>query len=113
MAGTPKPAVLQGRELPVVLTPKSNRFSWRIEIPEGWCPPRQERVEVGNAVGTFRQSVELNGRVVEIGRELEIRQRWIEPARFADLEELSIADHRANQQLIRMDCGAAVGVAAR
>lgn len=111
--GTPKPAVLQGRELPVVLTPKSNRFSWRIEIPEGWCPPRPERVEVGNAVGTFRQSVAPNGRVVEIGRELEIRQRWIEPARFADLEELSVADHRANQQLIRMDCGAAGVAAAR
>ncbi len=112
MVGTPKPAVLQGRELPVVLTPKSNRFSWRIEIPEGWCPPRPETVEIGNAVGTFRQSVAPNGRIVEIGRELEIRQRWIEPARFADLEELSIADHRANQQLIRMDCGAA-SVAAR
>lgn len=111
--GTPKPAVLQGRELPVVLTPKSNRFSWRIEIPEGWCPPRPEIVEVGNAVGTFRQSVEPNGRVVEIGRELEIRQRWIEPARFADLEALSVADHRANQQLIRMDCGAASVAAAR
>lgn len=112
MAGTPKPAVLQGRELPVVLTPKSNRFSWRVEIPEGWCMPLPETVEVGNAVGTFRQSVAPNGRVVEIGRELEIRQRWIEPARFADLEELSIADHKANQQLIRMDCGAAT-VAAR
>ena len=111
--GTPKPAVLQGRELPVVLTPKSNRFSWRIEIPEGWCPPRPEMVEVGNAVGTFRQAVEPNGRIVEIGRELEIRQRWIEPARFADLEALAVADHRANQQLIRMDCGAAATAATR
>lgn len=105
MAGTPKPAVLQGREMPVVLTPKSNRFSWRIEIPEGWCPPRPETIEVGNAVGTFRQSVAPNGRVIEVGRQLEIRQRWVEPARFADLEALAVADHQANQQLIRMDCG--------
>jgi len=107
MAGTPRAAVLQGRELPVVLTPKSNRFSWRIEIPEGWCPPRAETVEVGNAVGTFRQSVALNGRVIEIGRELEIRQRWIEPARFADLKALSDADHHENQQRVELDCGLA------
>jgi hypothetical protein len=113
MAGTPKPAVLRGRELPVVLTPKSNRFSWKIEIPAGWCPPRPETVEVGNAVGTFRQSVAPHGQVIEIGRELEIRQRWIEPARFADLEALSMADHKANQQLFRMDCGAAAAGAAR
>lgn len=113
MAGTPKPAVLQGRELPVVLTPKSNRFSWQIEIPAGWCPPRPETVEIGNAVGTFRQSVAPRGRLVEIGRELEIRQRWIEPARFADLEALSLADHKANQQLFRMDCEAAAVGAAR
>jgi len=106
MAGTPKAAVLQDRDLPVVLTPKSNRFSWRIELPEGWCAPREETVEVGNAVGTFRQSVSLHGRVIEIGRELEIRQRWIEPARFADLKALSDADHQENQQRVRLDCGA-------
>jgi len=112
LAGTPKPAVLQGRDLPVVLAPKSNHFSWKIEIPEGWCPPRPETVEVGNAVGTFRQSIAPHGRIVEIGRELEIRQRWIEPARFADLEALSIADHQANQQRFQLDCGTGVAAAA-
>jgi transglutaminase superfamily protein/uncharacterized protein DUF3857 len=105
MAGTPGAAVLQDRESPVVLTPKSNHFSWRIEIPEGWCPPRPETVEVGNAVGTFRQSVSSHGRIVEIGRELEIRQRWIEPAAFADLQALSAADHQESGRRIRLDCG--------
>ncbi|HEV8579372.1 MAG TPA: DUF3857 domain-containing protein [Thermoanaerobaculia bacterium] len=106
MAGTPGLAVLQDRDSPVVLSPKSNHFSWRIEIPEGWCPPRSQTVEVGNTVGTFRQSVSTRGRIVEIGRDLEIRQRWIEPAAFADLKALSAADHQEDQRRIRLDCGA-------
>jgi hypothetical protein len=106
MAGTPGLAVLKDRDSPVVLAPKSNHFTWRIEIPEGWCPPRPETVEVGNAVGTFRHSISTEGRVVEIGRDLEIRQRWIEPAAFADLQALSAADHEESQRRIRLDCGA-------
>jgi hypothetical protein len=105
MAGTPGLAVLKDRDSPVVLSPKSNHFTWRIEIPEGWCPPRPETVEVGNAVGTFRQSISTAGRVVEIGRDLEIRQRWIEPAAFSDLAALSAADHQESQRRIRLDCG--------
>jgi hypothetical protein len=112
MSGTPGLAVLADRDSPVVLTPKSNHFSWRIEIPEGWCPPRPETVEVGNAVGTFRQSVSSHGRIVEIGRDLEIKQRWIEPAAFADLKALSAADHEANRRRFRLDCGAGETAAA-
>jgi hypothetical protein len=111
MSGTPGLAVLQDRESPVVLEPKSNHYSWRIEIPAGWCPPQPETVEVGNAVGTFRQSVSSHGKVVEIGRDLEIRQRWIEPAAFADLKALSAADHAESQRRIRLDCGTSAAVA--
>ncbi len=111
MAGTPGLAVLQDRESPVVLEPKSNHFSWRIEIPTGWCPPQTATVEVGNAVGTFRQSVSSHGTTVEIGRDLEIRQRWIEPAAFADLKALSAADHEESQRRIRLDCGTSAAAA--
>lgn len=111
MAGTPGLATLQDRDSPVVLEPKSNHFSWRIEIPEGWCPPRPETVEVGNAVGSFRQSVSSRGRIVEIGRDLEIRQRWIEPTAFADLKALSTADHEESQRRIRLDCGTGAAAA--
>ena len=111
MAGTPGLAVLQDRDSPVVLAPKSNHFSWQVEIPEGWCPPRPATVELGNAVGTFRQSVSSHGRIVEIGRDLEIKQRWIEPAAFADLKALSAADHEESQRRIRLDCGAGVAAA--
>ncbi len=110
MAGTPGLAALQDRDSPVVLEPKSNHFSWRIEIPEGWCPPRPETVEVGNAVGSFRQSVSSHGRIVEIGRDLEIRQRWIEPAALADLKALSAVDHEESQRRIRLDCGTGAAV---
>jgi transglutaminase-like putative cysteine protease len=113
MAGTPGPELLAHRESPVVLTPKSNRFTWHLEIPEGWCAPAAETIEVGNAVGMFRQSVSIQGRTVEIGRQLEIRQRWIEPARFADLEALSVADHREDQRRLRLDCGAGAVAASR
>ena len=106
MAGTPGIAVLQDRDSPVVLAPKSNHFSWHIEIPAEWCAPRPQTVEVGNAVGSFRQSVSTHGRTVEIGRDLEIRQRWIEPAAFADLAALSTADHAESQRRIHLDCGA-------
>jgi transglutaminase superfamily protein/uncharacterized protein DUF3858 len=110
MAGTPGIALLQDRESPVVLEPKSNHFSWRIEIPAGWCLPQAETVEVGNAVGTFRQSISSHGTTVEIGRDLEIRQRWIEPAAFADLKALSAADHEESQRRIHLDCGAGAAV---
>ena len=111
MSGTPGLAVLQDRDSPVVLSPKSNHFSWRIEIPKGWCTPQPATVEVGNAVGTFRQSVSSHGRIVEIGRDLEIKQRWIEPAAFADLKALSAADHEESQRRIRLDCGAGAATA--
>jgi transglutaminase-like putative cysteine protease len=104
MAGTPAPGILDGRTGPVVVSPLSGRTTWRIEMPEGWCPPKADQVEVSNEVGAFRQSITTRDRHLEVGREVELRQRWIEPARFPALKELALADHRANKRRIRLEC---------
>jgi hypothetical protein len=105
ISSVPAASLLADRKLPILLTPSANRTTWRLDLPEGWCPPKPDPIEVDNEIGTYRQTFSATGRTVEIGRTLEIRRRWVEPAAFAPLKELSLADSRAGKRRIRLDCG--------
>jgi len=104
-SSVPAASLLADRTLPVLLTPAAHRTTWRLELPEGWCPPKPDELSVDNEVGAYRQTISATGRTVEIGRTLEIRRRWVDPAAFAPLKELALADSRAGKRRIRMECG--------
>ncbi len=104
MTNSPAPSLLQDRSLPVVLEPGLYQVSWRVRLPEGSCPPKPDEQTVDNEVGTFRQSVSAEGGVMRVERTLELRQRWIEPARFPALKEISLAELRASKRRLRFEC---------
>lgn len=104
MTSSPAPSLLQDRNVPVVLSPGLYQVSWRVRLPEGSCPPKPDEQKVDNEVGTFRQSVSAEGGVMKVERTLELRQRWIEPARFPALKEISLAELRASKRRLRFEC---------
>ncbi|MGH7488148.1 MAG: hypothetical protein ACREMY_21510, partial [bacterium] len=55
-------------------------------------------------VGAFRQTTSVQGKVLVVERQAELRQRWIEPASFPALKEVSLAESRANKRRLRLSC---------
>ena len=53
---TPSPGLLRDRAAPVVLRPRVASVTWRLALPDGWCPNQSDSSGVDNAAGTFRQS---------------------------------------------------------
>ncbi len=104
-AGMPAPGLLDGRELPVVASPFSNRITWSVDLPEDGCPPAPgQDVAVKNDLGSFRQSLRVEGRKLILERRTELRRRWIEPAAFPALKELALAELRAGKRRLRLEC---------
>ena len=104
LAGLPAPGLLDGRAVPVVLAPGIARTTWRIHLPAGWCPPGPQDVKVANDLGSFRQTVAERDGVLTVERRTEVDQRWVEPARFSQLKELALAEHRAQKRQVRLEC---------
>lgn len=103
--GLPAPGLLDGRELPLVALPFVNRVTWTVELPEDGCPPASgQDVSFENDLGSFRQSLRVEGRKMVLERRTELRRRWIEPAAFPALKELSLAELRAGKRRLRLEC---------
>lgn len=101
----PPPGVLEGRELPVVAEPFSTQVTWSVTLPQDGCPPASGQEQaVENDLGSFRQSFKLDGRKLVLERRSELRRRWIEPAAFPALKEISLAEHRASKRRLRVEC---------
>ncbi|MFP5286619.1 MAG: DUF3857 domain-containing transglutaminase family protein [Thermoanaerobaculia bacterium] len=101
----PAPGVLDGRELPVVADPFSTQVTWSVTLPQDGCPPASGQEQtVENDLGSFRQSFKLDGRKLILERRSELRRRWIEPAAFPALKEISLAEHRASKRRLRLEC---------
>jgi hypothetical protein len=97
--------VLDGRELPVVADPFSTQVTWSVTLPQDGCPPASGQEQtVENDLGSFRQSFKLDGRKLVLERRSELRRRWIEPAAFPALKEISLAEHRASKRRLRVEC---------
>jgi hypothetical protein len=100
----PSPGLLESRSLPVVASPFSSRTTWRVKLPNDGCKPEGQDVSVGNDVGVFRQTATVQGKQLVVERQSELRQRWIEPAAFPALKEVSLAESRANKRRLRLSC---------
>jgi len=105
LTGMPAPGVLDGRELPVVADPFSTQVTWSVTLPQDGCPPASgQELTVENDLGSFHQSFKLDGRKLTLERRSELRRRWIEPAAFAALKEIALAEHRASKRRLRVEC---------
>lgn len=101
---TPETAVLAERKIPIVLNPVDSEMTWRLRMPNGWCPVRAREVTVENAIGSYAETVSQEGNTIEVRRNVRVDQRWIDPEEFAALRELSLAEHRSNKRRIRLRC---------
>ena len=105
LSGMPAPGVLDDRALPVVADPFSSEVKVSVTLPQDGCPPSSgQDLAVENDLGSFRQSFKLDGRKLTLERRSELRRRWIEPASFAALKEISLAEHRTSKRRLRVEC---------
>lgn len=102
-AATPSPGLLRDRSAPVVLRPHVASVTWRLALPDGWCPVQSDSSGVDNATGSFHQSLTCAGGRLTVDRRTELRQRWVEPAQLPALAELALAEHRAAARRLRLD----------
>ncbi len=111
LRAAPEPRLTSEREAPIVVRPRSSETTWSIRLPTDWCLPEAKEQTVETAVGVFRQSLvhQADG-VVVVRRGTELRQRWIEPEAFPELEKLALAEHRAHRRRIRLKCRDGDGV---
>lgn len=100
----PSPGLLESRTQPVVASPFSSRTTWHVTLPNDGCKPEGQDVTVGNDVGAFRQTTAVQGRLLVVERQSELRRRWIESAAFPALKEVSLAESRANKRRLRLSC---------
>lgn len=101
----PAASLLDGRELPVVASPRVVELAWKVELPDGACPPAGgQDVAAENDLAAFHQKVRLEGGRLHLERRTELRRRWIEPADFAPLKEISLAEHRSGKRRLRGEC---------
>lgn len=101
----PSSGLLDGRTVPVVDDPFASRLSWKVTLPKEACKAEGQDVDVRNGLGAFHQTVKVAGKALSIEREVELRQRWIDPAAFPALKEIALAESRANKRRLRLVCG--------
>jgi Domain of Unknown Function with PDB structure (DUF3857)/Transglutaminase-like superfamily len=102
--GLPAPGLLDGRKVPVVLTPKVTRSVWRLQLSASPCRPVGMEPAVDNDLGSFRQQATFENGLLTIERSSEVKRRWIDPDHFPALKELALAEHRAGRRFIRLEC---------
>ena len=70
LGGAPAPSMLDERSLPVVVSPSTDRFTWRLKLPADPCPAAEPLSQVDNDLGSFHQAVQVSGRqlTVELDR---------------------------------------------
>ncbi|MCB1056916.1 MAG: transglutaminase domain-containing protein [Acidobacteria bacterium] len=102
----PEPRILDGRVVPVALSPGLWRTSWRLALPAGWCRSAPDQSVLDNPVGRWldRLSIGDDGRLL-LDREVEIRTQRAEGEGIASLAELAIAENRAARSRVRLRCG--------
>ena len=104
--GLPAIRVLDDRADAVVLEPGTWTASHRLALPAGnGCTLAEgQDLLTENELGRVRQTVRMDGAVAVIERTTEVHRRFIEPADFAALRELSLAEDRNAKRRVRFVC---------
>jgi hypothetical protein len=103
-AVTPRPSLLEGRALPVVLTPGIVESEWGIALPAEGCTLDGAAAAIESAVGSFRQDAEINGKLLTVRRRTELRERMVATEGFPELERLALVEHRTLKRRLRLSC---------
>lgn len=104
LSGAPSTSILDDRSVPVVLDAGEIRERWEVTLHLEGCRPDTEDVSMETAVGSYRQSMVVDGGHLRVERRLVLAERWIEPERFEALRELSLAETRAKKRRLRLTC---------
>ena len=90
----------------MVLHPRSIEATWHINLPAGCRLPADDVQDVDNPVAAFAQKVlQGDGARITVERRSELRRRWLEPDELPTLQEVGLAEHRAQRRRLRIDCG--------
>lgn len=105
MRATPEPQRLDDdRRVAVVLPARSVEASWKLRLPEGWCPAVERHDSLENETGAFREDVATEVGELRVLRRLMLRRRWIEPEALQELKDLALVEHRAHRRRLRLRC---------
>ncbi len=105
LRAAPEPRLLEDLDVAVAYPAREIETHWRLDLPEGWCPPRSETQSVDNAAGSFKQVVGMTpGGRVAVERSTRLDQPWLEVEQLDDLKEIALAEHRASRRRIRLRC---------
>lgn len=108
---TPPASAMTSRSLPFVLTPQVAETTWRLRLPAGWRLLPVEPTQVGNDVGTFSETVRVEGQTIEVTRRGVLRRCVVDPTAFGSLREVATAEHRALRRRLLVERTATAGPA--
>jgi len=100
----PVPAILDERDIPVILPVGRHLLALDMELPEGWCPVVESTQEVDTPLGMHRMEIEEKDGHLLVRREIDLKRSWVKPDQFPELIRLMGAALQADRRPIRLRC---------
>ena len=101
----PDPRMFSHRRVPAVLSPRTDRTLWRLQLPQGWCPPGEPDERVERASGSVSRVVSTNGDgTLSIERTVVLDRWWFEADSIDELRRLAEAEDRMAEGAFRLAC---------
>lgn len=100
----PVPAILDERDVPVILPVGRHLLTMDMALPEDWCPVVEATREVDTSLGGHRVEIEERDGHLLVRREMNVTQSWIDPDQFPELRRLMISSLQADRRPIRLRC---------
>jgi hypothetical protein len=101
----PDPRLFLQRRAPAVLSPRTDRTLWRLQLPPGWCPPGGPDERVENASGSVSRAVSAGGDGgLSIDRAVVLDRWWFEADSIDELRRLAEAEDRVAEGSFQLAC---------
>ena len=105
LQGLPEARTMDARSEPLVLTPGRHRTTWKIHLPDGWCPVVPADSEIRNSTGTFTFRAAMHdANTLVIDGAATVSRWWFGPESFGHLRALSIEESRTSRRSLRLRC---------
>lgn len=101
----PDHRIFSQRRSPVVLSPRTDRTLWRLQLPQGWCPPDGPDERVQSASGSVSRAVSAGGDGdLSIERTVVLDRWWFEADSIDDLRRLAESEDRVADDAFQLAC---------